>query len=66
MSPFSFLPPPSHILLNKSQLTHSAVEFATVGQTSEGKIYHRLWAADEIMALLKENELAKEDDAEEN
>ena len=43
-----------------------AVEFATVGQTSEGKIYHRLWSADEIMALLKENELAKDDDAEEN
>lgn len=42
------------------------VEFATVGQTAEGKIYHRLWAADEIMALLKENELAKDDDAEEN
>ena len=36
-----------------------------MGQTSEGKIYHRLWAADEIMALLKENDLAKDDDSEE-
>lgn len=35
-----------------------------MGQTSEGKIYHRLWAADEIMALLKENDLAKDEDSE--
>lgn len=37
------------------------VEFATVGQTKDGKIYHRLWSADEITALLKEHDLAKEE-----
>jgi 20S proteasome subunit alpha 3 len=40
------------------------VEFATVGQTKEGKIYHRLWNADEITALLKEQDLAKDENAE--
>lgn len=40
------------------------VEFATVGKTAEGKIYHRLWSADEIMTLLKENDLAKDEDSE--
>lgn len=40
------------------------VEFATVGKTAEGKIYHRLWTADEIMTLLKENDLAKDEDSE--
>ena len=34
------------------------VEFATVGKTKSGKVYHHLWAADEINALLKEHELA--------
>lgn len=38
-----------------------AVEFATVGKTKEGKIYHHLWSAEEIHALLKEHDLAKED-----
>lgn len=38
------------------------VEFATVGRTPEGKIYHHLWNADEINALLKEHGLAKVDD----
>lgn len=41
------------------------VEFATVGQTEDGKIYHRLWSADQIDALLKENDLAKAEDSEE-
>lgn len=40
------------------------VEFATVGQTEDGKIYHRLWSADEITALLKEHDLAKNEDTE--
>src|SRR4051812_19848499 len=44
----------------KYMLTLSTVEFATVGQTADGKIYHRLWSADEITALLKEHDLAKE------
>lgn len=42
-----------------------AVEFATVGQTKDGKIYHRLWSADEITALLKEHDLAKDKSTEE-
>jgi len=40
------------------------VEFATVGQTKEGKIYHRLWNAEEITALLKEHDLAKDESTE--
>ena len=35
------------------------VEFATVGKTKDGKVYHHLWAAEEITALLKEHGLAK-------
>lgn len=38
------------------------VEFATVGKTKDGKIYHHLWNADEINALLREHGLAKVDD----
>ena len=38
------------------------VEFATVGKTQEGKVYHHLWNADEINALLKQHGLAKVDD----
>ena len=36
-----------------------------MGQTAEGKIYHRLWSADEITTILKENDLAKDEDSEE-
>lgn len=43
-------------------LTVSIVEFATVGKTKDGKIYHHLWNADEITALLKQHGLAKEDE----
>lgn len=35
------------------------VEFATIGKTEDGKIYHRLWSAEEINELLKKNDLAK-------
>lgn len=38
------------------------VEFATVGKTEDGKVYHHLWTADEIDALLREQGLAKVDD----
>jgi 20S proteasome subunit alpha 3 len=40
------------------------VEFATVGKTKDGKIYHHLWGADEITALLKQHGLAKEEEPE--
>ena len=45
-----------------SILTVCVVEFATVGKTTGGKIYHHLWNADEIDALLREQGLAKVDD----
>jgi len=35
------------------------VEFASVGKTANGTIYHHLWGAEEIDALLKEHDLAK-------
>ena len=35
------------------------VEFATVGKTKDGKVYHHLWGADEITTLLQEHGLAK-------
>jgi hypothetical protein len=40
------------------------VEFATVGKTKDGKVYHHLWSSDEIMTLLKEHGLAKEEEQE--
>jgi len=40
------------------------VEFATVGQTKAGAIYHHLWDSDAITALLQEHDLAKKPDAE--
>lgn len=42
----------------------TTVEFATVGRTKTGKIYHHLWGADEIDTLLREHGLAKPADAE--
>ena len=41
-----------------------AVEFATVGKTSDGKVYHHLWGADEITTLLQEHGLAKQEDTD--
>lgn len=38
------------------------VEFATVGKTRDGKVYHHLWGADEINSLLKEHGLAKQEE----
>jgi 20S proteasome subunit alpha 3 len=32
------------------------VEFATVGKTKDGRIYHHLWGADEITTLLREHD----------
>ena len=40
------------------------VEFATVGRTKSGAIYHHLWAADEIDTLLREHDLAKPQESE--
>lgn len=46
------------------RLTSVVVEFATVGKTKSGKIYHHLWSGEEIDALLKEHDLAKKDTPE--
>lgn len=35
------------------------VEFATVGTTKSGSIYHHLWTNAEIDGLLKEHDLGK-------
>ena len=45
-------------------LTMLIVEFATVGKTKGGKVYHHLWGADEITTLLKEHGLAKQEEAD--
>lgn len=45
-------------------LTRASVEFATVGKTKSGKVYHHLWHADEIDALLKEHGLGKPEETE--
>lgn len=42
-----------------------SVEFATVGKTKEGTVYHHLWGAEEIDALLKEHGLTKPASSEE-
>ena len=51
-------------LYGKKADTVGIVEFATVGKTPDGKVYHHLWGADEINALLKEHGLAKEEEAD--
>ncbi len=38
------------------------VEFATVGRTKAGMVYHHLWGAEEIDALLQEHGLAKQEE----
>jgi 20S proteasome subunit alpha 3 len=47
-----------------SYVNRSSVEFATVGKTKDGRIYHHLWGADEITTLLKEHDLAKDENAD--
>lgn len=53
-----------HIRIGDSLLIFTAVEFATVGKTKDGSVYHHLWSGDEIMTLLKEHGLAKEEEQE--
>jgi len=45
-------------------LTPFQVEFATVGKTKNGTVYHHLWGADEITTLLQEHGLAKQEDTD--
>ena len=48
--------------MDSTKLSSEKIEFATVGRTKKGEIYHHLWSAEEIDALLKEHDLAKKDD----
>lgn len=48
----------------KIKLTSTTVEFATVGKTKDGKVYHHLWGADEITTLLHEHGLAKQEETD--
>merc|ERR1712093_586657 len=50
--------------MDSTKLSSEKIEFATVGKTVDGKIYHHLWSGEEIMALLKEHGLAKEEESE--
>jgi 20S proteasome subunit alpha 3 len=54
--PFTCLPHP------ETHWPWGTVEFATVGKTKDGKIYHHMWSGDEIMTLLKEHGLAKDEE----
>lgn len=50
--------------MDSTKLNSEKIEFATVGRTEKGTIYHKLWAADEIDALLREHGLAKPEEKE--
>ncbi|KAL1306117.1 hypothetical protein AAFC00_004233 [Neodothiora populina] len=50
--------------MDSTKLSSEKLEFATVGRTKSGQIYHHLWGAEEIDALLKEHGLGKPADAE--
>ncbi|KAI0999458.1 putative proteasome subunit alpha type-3 [Podosphaera aphanis] len=45
--------------MDSTKLSSDKIEFATVGKTEDGRIYHHLWDAVEITKLLKEHDLAK-------
>ncbi|MCJ1481189.1 hypothetical protein MMC06_001345 [Schaereria dolodes] len=50
--------------MDSTKLSSEKIEFATVGKTSDGKVYHHLWGADEITTLLQEHGLAKQEDTD--
>ncbi|KAK3214933.1 hypothetical protein GRF29_19g1722477 [Pseudopithomyces chartarum] len=50
--------------MDSTKLSSEKIEFATVGRTESGKVYHHLWGAEEIDALLKEHGLAKQEDTD--
>ena len=50
--------------MDSTKLSSEKIEFATVGKTKTGKVYHHLWGAEEIEALLKEHDLAKVEESE--
>ena len=50
--------------MDSTKLSSEKIEFATVGRTKGGKVYHHLWDAEEIDNLLKEQGLAKKETEE--
>ena len=50
--------------MDSTKLSGERIEFATVGKTSAGEVYHHLWAAAEIDALLRQHDLGKVTDEE--
>ena len=50
--------------MDSTKLSSEKIEFATVGRTKSGTIYHHLWGAEEIDTLLKEHGLAKAEEEE--
>lgn len=52
--------------MDSTKLSSEKIEFATVGKTADGRIYHHLWSAEEITNLLREHDLAKKEDTEAN
>jgi len=50
--------------MDSTKLSSEKIEFATVGKTTNGKIYHHLWTADEIDALLKEHGLGQPEEGD--
>ena len=50
--------------MDSTKLSSEKIEFATVGRTKAGKVYHHLWDAEEIDTLLKEQGLAKKEGEE--
>src|ERR1700760_2389944 len=47
--------------MDSTKLSSEKIEFATVGKTKAGTIYHHLWDAEEIDTLLREQGLAKKE-----
>lgn len=50
--------------MDSTKLSSEKIEFATVGRTEKGTIYHKLWSAEEIDSLLKEHGLGKAEETE--
>ena len=48
--------------MDSTKLSSEKIEFATLGRTKGGQVYHKLWQAEEIDELLREHGLAKKPD----
>ncbi len=47
--------------MDSTKLSSEKIEFATVGRTKDGQVYHHLWEGEEIDKLLQETGLKKAD-----